>query len=160
MLFKILSIAHGWFTIDINRQFTLTNSDFMGCDAPALLLEAISSLLEYPEAERWLCWQDEPGAYIVQMERCDERLFLRIFDTEKESMNLEYSGDSLSSHITKCRYKTEENVIKAAKCIFEEFALYEDGYGRGRYVGHWGEFPQAAYNRLKELLRVNKYREQ
>jgi len=154
LLFKILSISNGWFEIDFNRQFALTNSDYLGCDAPALLLEAIGNLLESKVTEQWLCWQDEPGAYILRLERYSDRLIVETYDTNKDSMSLEYSGISLSEHITKCLYRTEADIKKAAKSVLNEFELYENGNGRQRYKYHWGEFPQQNYNRLKGLMRI------
>ena len=152
MLFKILSIQHGWFEVDFNRQFILVNSDYLGCDAPALLLEAIASFLEKKTDVQWLCFQGEPGVYIVRIECEDNRLLFEVYDTEEEAWNLEYQGETLSQYITKCLYRTEADRKEAAESIYSEFELYENGNGRKRYEYHWGSFPQQAFERLKELL--------
>lgn len=154
MPFKIFTIVHGWFEVVLNKDFMLTNSDFMGCDAPFLLLEGLCDLMENKETEIWLCWQDEPGACILMLERQGDNLVIQIYDADKKSHDLDYSGIALSKHITKCLYKMEANMIKTAKNIFEEFELYENGNGRKRYDVHWGEFPQQPYARLKNLLRT------
>lgn len=154
MLFKILSIRHGWFEVDFNRQFVLTNSDFMGCDAPALFLNALGELLENKAVVQWLCWQDEPGAYILRLERDCERLIIEIFDAVKNSDHLKYSGDCLEKEIGKRLYKMDDEIKAFVEMVATEFGLYENGNGRQRYQHHWGDFPQQQYNRLQKLLRI------
>jgi len=153
LLFKIFRISHGWFEVYIGGEFSLINSNYLGCDAPMLLLEALCDMLEEKTAESWLCWQDEPRACILNIEKQDERFFMRIYNADKESKSLDYNGMSLSEHITECVYKSEEIFTTAVKNIVEEFSLYENGNGRGIYNAHWGEFPEQQYTRLKKLLR-------
>lgn len=154
MLFQILSITHGWFEVDFNRQFVLTNSDFMGCDAPALLLDALGNLFECKATVQWLCWQDEPGAYILRLERDGEQLSIEIFDADKDSYHLDYSGANLERHIVKILYKTDDNIKNLIEAVTTEFSLYENGNGQQRYRHHWGDFPQKQYDRLRLLLRA------
>lgn len=156
LLFKIFRISNGWFDIYMGGQFYLTNSGYLGCDAPMLLLEALCNILENKVEESWLCWQDEPGAYILNLEKQDNRLIVRIYDTDNDSTSLDHNGIALSKHITKCVFKVEENITIAAKNILEEFSLYENGNGRGIYDNHWGEFPEQQYIRLKNHLRRPK----
>lgn len=151
MLFKILSISHGWFEVDFNRQFVLTNSDFMGCDAPALFLNALADLFDSKAAVQWLCWQDEPGAYILRLERDCERLIIEIFDAIRDSEYLEYSGACLEKYIGKRVYKGEDKIRPFVEVVIAEFGLYENGNGQQRYQYHWGAFPQEQYSRLKNL---------
>ena len=153
MIFKILAISYGWFEVDFDRQFILTNSHYLSCDAPALLLGALCNLLENKSTEEWLCWQDEPGANILRLAKEDEQLAVDIYDTEKYSCDLAYSGISLIEHIKKCLYKTKGNLTKIAETIYMEFELYEYGIGRKRYDKNWGEFPQQYYH-LRKLLKV------
>lgn len=152
MLFKIINISYGWFEVDINRQFILTNSHYLSCDAPALLLEALCNLLENKINEEWLCWQDEPGANILKLEKDEEQLIVEIHETERESFDLAHSGITLSEHTAKCLYSTKENLKEIAESIYMEFELYEYGIGRKRYDKNWGEFPKSYY-RLRKLLR-------
>lgn len=157
MLFKILSISHGWFDIDINRQFVLVNSDYLGCDAPALLLEALGNLMEQTQTVQWLCWQDEPGAYILKLERNDDKLIGRVYDTDTDSFGLDYSGMGLANEAKECVFVFEEKILKAVTAIYEEFNLYEKGNGRLRYLRHWGDFPDKEYGRIKMLLHQSNY---
>jgi len=151
LLFKIYSISHGWFEAHIGGQFYLANSNYLGCDAPMLLLEALGDILENKAEESWLCWQDEPGAYILNLQKQDERLIARIYGTDKDSYSLDFCGMGLSGHTKECVFKTEENITAAIKNIIKEFSLYENGNGRGIYDANWGAFPEQQYTRLKRL---------
>lgn len=151
LLFKIISIDCGWFEVDINKKFILTNSIYLSCDAPALLLETLCNLMEDKIAKEWLCWQDEPSASILQLGKIDGQLVVEIYDTEKESFDLAHSGVTLNEYITTCLYSTKDCIEKAAKNILMEFELYESGIGRERYIENWSEFPKQYY-RLEKLL--------
>lgn len=157
MYFKIIEISHGWFEVDFNRQFILTNSGYLGCDAPALLLAALGNLMEGRAPVQWLCWQDEPGANILKLTAKEEQLIVEIYDTDIEAYHLEHSGDSLAKHISACRYRFEADIKEAANVILAEFGLYEKGNGRHQYRIHWGDFPGQAYGRLKQLLHLSQY---
>ncbi|MCL1834633.1 MAG: hypothetical protein FWG48_00585 [Oscillospiraceae bacterium] len=152
LIFKMLSISYGWFEVDFNRQFILTNSHYLSCDAPALLLESLCNLMENITTEEWLCWQDEPGAKILKLEREDEQLVVEIYNTDKASFDLAYSGTNLGEYITECLYKTKDSLTKIVESIYMEFELYEYGIGRKRYDKNWGEFPRQYY-RLRKILR-------
>lgn len=152
MVFKIISISHGWFEVDINREFVLVNSDFLSCDAPALLLDALGNLVEGTDSVQWLCWQNEPGAYILKLEQKDSRLVWEVWDTDADSTELDYCQGNLDSHATECVYRLEEDLYKAAEAVESEFSLYENGNGSQRYRAHWGDFPHREFGRLKMLL--------
>lgn len=156
MLFKILSVTNGWFSIDFNREFVLTNSDYLQCDAPALFLDAVCNLMEQKATVQWLCWQNEPEAQVLRLEAYDGDLMVEIYGADQYSMKLDYSGPALSEHITKLLYSTQDDMHETAKHIFMEFALYENGNGLQRYKHHWGTFPAESYNRLKRLLGVKR----
>jgi hypothetical protein len=108
--------------------------------------------LENKSTDEWLCWQDEPGASILKLERTDEQLLIEIYETDKESYNLAHSGATLSEHITNRLYNTKDSLKDVAESIYMEFALYEYGIGRKRYDKNWGEFPRQYY-RLRKILR-------
>ena len=82
-VFEIHKIHWGWFEVcftpHTEKQGLLTNSDYLGCDAPALFLEALGDLLEGKSCEKWLCWQDEPGAYILHIGMVEKDISVEIF---------------------------------------------------------------------------------
>lgn len=137
----------------LSSQFFITNSDYLGCDAPSLLLEALNDLLEGKTEESWLCWQDEPDAYIINLEKQNEQLKVTVYNTDKESYDLDHNGANLEKYITTTAFKTKGEIRAVAKSLLEEFELYENGNGRSRYEYHWGNFPEEQYQHLRQILK-------
>lgn len=155
MTFHIRSIYAKWFEVEINRQFILTNSYYLGCDAPKRLLKAFANLLEKGITTQWLCWQDEPDAYILKIENAGGQCIGEIYNADAASFVLEHEGVSLADHTTECVYRFECDMKKMSSLILREFSLYENGNGRKIYQEHWGDFPQTEYEKLKQLLKRN-----
>lgn len=157
MLFKIIDISYGWFDIDINRQCILTNSDYLGCDAPALLLDALADLMEGTKDVEWLCWQDEPGAHIIKLMRRDQQLICEVYLANRDSFDLEYRGEQLAKHLAPREHIFKDDLSEVVKAVVMEFGLYEKGNGRQQYRIHWGDFPHREYGRLKQLLHMTEF---
>ena len=154
-MFNILDLHYGWFDIKIGEYY-LTNSDYLGCDAPKLLLKGLCNILENKTNVEWLCWQDEPGAEILKLERKNDNIIIEIYGTDKESFDLEYSGTSLKDNIKKLTYTIDIDLIKFSKYVCKEFYIYENGNAKEIYEYNWDKFPQKEFDKLKNILKINK----
>lgn len=159
-VFEIHKIHYGWFEVCFtphgDKQGWLVNSDYLGCDAPALFLDALADILEEKSREEWLCWQDEPGAYILRMARENGKISVEIF-LGKESMWLPHRGAELANEEKKFFYKNSFEIKQLLDDVLVSFSLYENGNGLALYNEHWGEFPEKEYKRLREFaVEFNK----
>ena len=159
--FEIHGIRFGWFQIcftpHAEKQGFLTNSDYLGCDAPALFLDALASILEKRTHEEWLCWQDEPGASVLRLTLEDEKVAVGIFTAEKDSLELPFSGAELAREEKALEYENSFEIKRLLNDVLVEFSLYENGNGRALYDKHWGEFPEKEFLRLKSFAaKFNK----
>lgn len=154
--FEIHSIRYGWFQVCFTphdeKQGWLTNSDYLQCDAPALFLDALANILEKCSNEEWLCWQDEPGAYILRLALEDGNIAVEIF-TGKDSLYLPYRGAELANEEKEIYYVNCFEIDKLLDDVLTEFSLYEKGNGLRLYNKHWGDFPQKEYHRLRQCAR-------
>ncbi len=154
-VFEIHNIQYGWFSVCFTphgeKHGWLTNSDYLGCDAPALFLDALCDILEKKTAEEWLCWQDEPGAYILKFVGEGEKVGVEIFIAEKDAMDLPYRGEELSREAKEFSYGNSFEIKKLLDDVLVEFSLYENGNGLALYNKHWGEFPEKEYRRLRKF---------
>lgn len=152
--FEIHGIRYGWFQVcftpHAEKQGWLTNSDYLGCDAPTLFLEALANILEKKTGEEWLCWQDEPGASILRLAPDDGKISVEIFTAEKESFDLLEYGAELASEEKTFEYGNSFEITKLLNDVLVEFSLYENGNGLRLYEKHWGQFPKAEYHRLRK----------
>lgn len=150
-VFGIHGIHDGWFEVCFTphgeKQGWLVNSDYLGCDAPAFFLDALADILEEKSTEEWLCWQDEPGAYILRLAFEDEKINVEIF-LGKDSLELPYRGAELAAEQKEFYYANSFEIKQLLNDVLVSFALYENGNGLALYNKHWGEFPEKEYKRL------------
>ena len=155
--FEIQAIHYGWFDIcftpHAEKKGFLTNSDYMGCDAPKLFLDAFANLLERKSQEEWLCWQDEPGAYILHILMEEKNFSVEIYYSKKYSLDLPYSGAELANEVDKLVYENIFETHYLLDDIVWQFSLYENGNGLRLYNKHWGDFPKKEYHRLRQCAR-------
>lgn len=155
--FEISYIKAGWFEVKISldsEEIIITNSDYLDNDAPAILLKNISNLLENRTTEAWLCWQDEPGAFIWSLKNVDDTLFISISIAMKDSMQLNYEGETLrDEEVYKVIAEISIPLYTFAKEVYDAFYLYSSGEKLEQYEGGWMPFPADELSRLKKLLR-------
>jgi len=96
--FHIVIVHAGWFEVMLvskEKQSIITASDYLGNDAPKQLLEVLCEMCEYDnndlDIERWLCWDEEPGASIWSLLRNDEKIKITVYCAKRDSheINLE-----------------------------------------------------------------------
>ncbi len=153
-IFEIHKISWGWFEVCFTphgeKQGFLTNSDYLQCDAPALFLDALANLSENKSREEWLCWQDEPGAYVLHIGSEGANILVGIYYSKKDSLDLPYSGAELAEDLDELVYSQVFKIHDLLDDVLTEFSLYENGNGLRLYNAHWGDFPQKEYHRLRQ----------
>ena len=159
--FEIHKIRYGWFEVCFaphgNESGWLLNSDYLGCDAPALFLGALADMLEGKSHEEWLCWQDEPGAVVLRLELCGNDISVGISYSDKDALELPFSGSELAHEAKELAYRGTFEARRILDDIIVQFGLYEDGNGLKLYNKNWGDFPVKEYQRLKKCAeKVNK----
>lgn len=152
--FEIHRIRYGWFQVCFTphdeKKGWLTNSDYLQCDAPRLFLDALADILEKKSHEEWLCWQDEPGAYILRLALEDGKVAVEIF-LGGDSFGLPYRGTELALEKKEFEYGNSFDIKQLLDDVIVSFSLYESGSGLDLYNKHWDEFPE------KEFLRLKKF---
>lgn len=153
-VFEIHGIHDGWFEVCFTprdeKQGWLVNSDYLGCDAPMLFLDALADILEEKSTEEWLCWQDEPGAYILRIVPENGKINVKIF-IGKDSDGLPYRGRELAAEQKEFYYEDSFEIKQLLDDVLVSFSHYENGNGLALYNKHWGEFPEKEYQRLKKF---------
>ena len=154
-VFEIHRIRYGWFEVCFTphdeKKGWLINSDYLQCDAPRLFLDALANILEEKSREEWLCWQDEPGAYILRIALEDGKVAVEIFNAEKDSFDLPQCGVELAHEAKSLEYGNLFEIKQLLDDVLVEFSLYENGNGLALYNKHWDEFPKKELGRLKKF---------
>ena len=154
-VFEIHGIRYGWFEVCFTphgeKKGWLMNSDYLECDAPKLFLEALADILENKSSEEWLCWHDEPGAYILRISLEAGKVAMEIFTADKDALDLPYKGEVLAAEKKTLEYENTFEIKQLLDDVLVEFSLYENGNGLALYKKHWGEFPEKEFGRLKKI---------
>lgn len=159
-VFEIHKIRYGWFEVCFTphgeKQGWLCNSDYLQCDAPKYFLDALANILEEKTSEEWLCWQDEPGAYILRLSFEDGKIVVEIF-LAPDSFELPHRGQELALTEKEFEYGNLFEIKELLDDVLVEFSLYENGNGLAIYNKHWDVFPENEFQRLKRFaVHYNK----
>ena len=147
-IFKINAIQYGWFEVRFGN-YDMECSDYLDYNTPQILLKAVLHLLEKKSSEEWICWQNEPGASIMQLSIVEQKIKLQVYDCDKAAYELETTGDSLKRNCGSCEMSMDVEIYKIVDDLVAEFSLFENGNGLSMYEKHWMEFPKEEYQRLK-----------
>ncbi len=152
MKFKILKIYYGWFDVELDSEVAITNSDFMGCDAPLLLIKAINNLLKSSSKIEWVAWHGEPDACILRLSANEGILTLELFYSKVDSTKLGYSGEEIAPYIEGEIYSITGSLKGFAEQVLSEFNRYSEGDMLELYEKHWDVFPVKELKELQSLL--------
>lgn len=158
--FHIVNIHAGWFEIMLagkEKMSIITASDYLGNDAPKELLEVLCEICESSDSniERWLCWDEEPGAYIWKLVRCGERIEITVCIAKRDSdeIDLDDRKNLYKEEIYNVDFETEGNFNFFIKEVISSFERIKKAKGELSYEEHWGHFPSNELVRLRKAIR-------
>ncbi len=159
-IFEIHSIKFGWFEVCFSPHkdsFFLIGSDYLGCDSPKLFLGALADIYENKASEKLVCWQDEPGVCMLQLEISGDLITVEVFGTDRDAFELPDLGDGLKKYMDQRLFQGSFDAVEFLDEVITGFSLYESGSGLSLYEKHWMDFPKAELERLKKsAAELNK----
>lgn len=147
---QINELEYGWFGVEFGRKY-ISCSNYLDYDTPRALLRTVVYLLRQNKEEEWLYWPDEPGAYIMQVEKTKEELTFTFYSSTVPSYKLAHTDRPLEHFCGEMYFSLTDKIEKILDDLVNEFALYENGNGRRMYETHWMHFPEAEYKQLKKI---------
>lgn len=155
--FHIEEIDDGWMDVSVSdgeRKILIANSDYMGNDAPALLLKALTKLAKKQDGTAYLCWNDEPGGYHWTLEKKADRLSYQIGVMENPDKDYRtFEGSALKdSALADILLKGEVGLKDFAEEILREMTDYSEGEKLDIYESEWSDFPTEEISNLRRSL--------
>lgn len=163
--FHIVNVHTGWFEVMLvskEKKSIITASDYLGNDAPKQLLEVLCEMCECDnndlDIERWICWDEEPGAYIWRLLRNDEKIKITVYIAKRDSHEiiLEDRKSLEKEEIYNVDVEVEGNFYFFIKEVIKSFERIEKITGELSYEENWGDFPIYELGRLREAVRKKK----
>lgn len=161
VIFNIERIRSGWFDAGFSvggRTVFISASNVWGSDCPKLFLEALCRIAEN-KGSRYAVFDEEPGTYIVYMERND-RLALEIFYSRlcRDKWEGAYLTGDISVKELQRHIPFEERLFSVCdvdpdaflSSVVESFSDYLSDRGTDIYKRNWGCFPAEELERLKK----------
>ena len=157
MDFSIFNIEAGWFEVFLDNKIIVTNSYYMGNDAPRILIRRLVEMFKMDSGIVRLCWQDEPGAYIWKLEVNHGQIDIKILDCSAiDSYDLDYEGESLDIFDNdEIIFERQDSLLNFASNVYQEFEKYSYGDGLKQYEKEWMPFPYDEFNKLRKCLNIN-----
>ena len=158
-------IKAGWFDVQISNElktFELTNSWYLGNDAPKILLRNFNELCSINDT-RWLCWHDEPGAYIWKLSKHKDMVTYEISSAMRDSYAIScvkesnqlgnFEGEELKlEEKYALELEGETNFFDAFASIVKAFEKYSFGDKLIVYQREWRDFPFNEFQLACNLL--------
>jgi len=164
--FHISTVKAGWFDVilsDRAKNITVTASDYLCNDAPYEFLIVINDLCSVNSADisktKWLCWDEEPGAYIWKLERQDEIITIGVYTAKRDSYDISPQD---RQHLDREEiYCTDFETTGDFHGFIREVAdSYEKIKSLKRedknYEKQWGGFPDIELSKLKSYIQTVK----
>ncbi len=158
MKFSIFEIKAGWFEVMLNDQIIITNSYYMGNDAPRILIKNLVQMFSLESGIIRLCWQDEPGALIWKFEVNNGKVNTKILDCNIENTyKLQYEGRSLDVFDdSEIFFEAKDSLYNLALNVYHEFKNYSNGDMLKHYEKEWMPFPHEELNKLGDILKSKR----
>lgn len=162
--FHIAEIKAGWFGIQLAdrvKYIIVTASDYLCNDAPYEFLSAINDLcIVNPNntyKTKWLCWDEEPGAYIWRLERQNDIIIVSVYTSKRDSCDigpedrLRLEAEEINSVV----FETSGDFLGFIKEVAESFEkIRQLEIGDKYYKKEWGIFPDAEIDKLKSFIQT------
>lgn len=165
--FHIVQIKAGWFEvilIDRVKSVIVTASDYLGNDAPYELLKSLNEICEdkamNTSITRWLCWDEEPGAYIWKLIRENNKIKIAVYAAKRDSydIDLEDRKDLEKEEVIETEIEIEGEFLGFIKEVAGAFEKIRDLKGEKLYEEQWGKFPVHELKRLKSFISEIKHK--
>lgn len=165
--FHITRVKAGWFEVvlaDKAQTIMVTASAYLGHDAPLELLVALNDLCMPCPRDitagqskiKWLCWDDEPGAWLWKLERLNDLIKVAIYTAKKDSWEIN-RHDLEREAIYSKDFESEGDFFGFIKEIVKSYEIIGTLKNEQmNYENQWGSFPGSQWLKLKSCIRSHR----
>lgn len=164
--FEIRKIFAGWFDVKFeceDKSVVISASDAWEHDAPRQMLKELAECNGMEKFSKYIIWDEEPGSYVVCIDKEDKECTLTIIYTkvdsdewEKIDLHGDLSYQEISDYVI---HRSSLDILLQKGIDFEylvetvinAFAEYEKDEKKSEYENNWMEYPQQELDRLREL---------
>lgn len=164
--FEIQRIYAGWFDVQFKtdrEEVVVTASDAWGNDSPKMFAQILSEISDKQNCDRYVIWDEEPGVYIIfinKKERCynikiafSEFCHDELFADVRNVVG-EISYEEMCTKLDDLELLFECNdfdYVYLLKTVIRAFEEYNNGVV---YQDNWMDFPNRELDALKQTVQL------
>jgi len=163
--FHIVRVKAGWFDVILigkSKTIIVTASSYLGNNAPHQLLKSLNEIceekFENKSVTKWLCWDEEPGAYIWKLIWKNDKIKITVYSAKRDSYKID--SENRKSLENEEIFNNEIEIegeffgfIKEVAGSFERIRNLKKGK---HYEKEWGGFPENELYKLKSFISTIK----
>ncbi|SHL77609.1 hypothetical protein SAMN02745136_05674 [Anaerocolumna jejuensis DSM 15929] len=164
--FEIKKICAGWFDAEFisnNKRVEISASDAWGNDSPKYFLQMISDILDNKVNTSYVVFDEEPGTYMVCIEKNDSDYSISILYSEFDDDLWTEAG--LRGVLSKDKIKEIMPIDKEifvesgfsflafARTVVRSFEEYSMNQYKETYEENWMDFPSTEFQYLSEQVK-------
>lgn len=164
--FEIRRIFAGWFDVRLcckDKNVDISASDAWGHDAPVQMLKELAECVEKNDFHKYVIWDEEPGSYVVCIDKENEECILTVIYTDVDSdewKKIDLHGDlsyqeisDYVMHRSSIEMLIQEEIDFAyfVETVISAFLEYEHEEKKTEYENNWLEYPQQELDELRKL---------
>ena len=165
--FVISRVYAGWFDVHLKQGDAVLHgmsaSDVWGGDSPRAWLTMLSALLRGEAQAGYALLDEEPGTYILALERGETEVLTFAY-TRWENWGREETiplyglcpfselAEQIPQEIEVC-FREAIDFPLFVRSVYEAFLPYEQKHLRDKYEGNWMPFPQEAWCAFRDRVR-------
>ncbi len=132
-------------------------SDYLGNDAPTKVLKTLIYFYQCNEeyCERWICFDDEPGAVMMKLVKMNDLINMLISDGKMDAYHIPKEEISLDKYMGDVRVNINTNLANISREYIKAYHKIINQMGVKAYEEHWFKAPNEELNILKELMKGN-----
>ena len=165
--FHITRVKAGWFEAvlaDKAQTAMVTASAYLGHDAPLELLAALNDLCMPCPCDitsgqskiKWLCWDDEPGAWLWKLERLNDHIKVAVYTAKKDAWAVN-RHDLEHEAIYSKDFESEGDLFGFIREVVKSYEKVDSlKKEQMNYENQWGSFPGSQWLKLKSCVQLHR----
>lgn len=164
--FEIQRIYTGWFDVLFKtekKEVAVTASDAWGNDSPKLFLHILCEMLDKDIYNKYVIWDEEPGVYIIFINKTEENFNIKIAFSEfchdelfSDIRNVvgDISYDEMRNKLNDLELLFEYNNVDFIYFLRTVIRAFEEYENTSEYLENWMDFPHNELDAIKQQLRT------
>ena len=154
--FHIVEVHAGWFEVLLieNKAYMhITTSNYLGHDGAKDLLRELGELCEENIGMRWICWDEEPGAFLWKLSKKGNEVQITVYTAQKASDQIQNRASLEHEKIFDTDIVVAGRFDMFIREVIDSFDKFISIWGVDEYERQWDDFPKQELDKLRKYIK-------